>query len=686
MTRSDLAARLLATFRGELEEQLRDLDGTLLALEQDPADAELLKRVFRSAHTLKGAAHAAGIADVERICHRMEARLAAARDRRLQLDTDAFAQLFADLNALASAAEALAAAAPRRNAGAADGARDADEPAAAGAAATREAAPPAPATAARAAPGAGAPVAPASATPVRVAEQKLDTVLAGAAELLSSIDRLEGELARAAALPRATLAEARRARQLATGLREDVRRLRLRPFADACDPLPRLVRDVAAASGKDVRLDVTGEEVEADRAVLDAVRDALRHLVRNAVDHGLESPDARVAAGKPRTGTVRIDASLRGDRLLIRLSDDGRGLDLAALGVQLARRGLEPPSDDDAWRRLLLAGGLSSRTEATTISGRGVGVDSARAVVERVHGTLDVSWVAGQGTSFVIDCPVTLALQRLVLASAGGHLVAFPSVDVERLERVPLDEIRSLGGRDVLPHEDGPIPVASLGSVLMPAFDTQPEPAKPLALLRLRAGSRRAAVVVDDFVTEEELLIQTVDRAQRHGGAVAGVTLVDGERVALVLRTAIVVDSAERGSTSGLDRMRGSSAPELPHILVVDDSITTRTLERNVLEGAGFRVTAAPDGAEAWRLLQENDFDLVLSDIEMPRMDGFELCRSVRASKRLERLPIVLLTALESAEQRARGLELGADAYLLKSAFDQDRMIDIIRQLVGADA
>jgi two-component system chemotaxis sensor kinase CheA len=434
-----------------------------------------------------------------------------------------------------------------------------------------------------------------------------------------------------------------------------------------------------------MEIEVLGGEVEVDRAVLDGLREALLQLVRNAADHGIEPPADRERAGKPRRGKVSVAAALRGDRLTVTVSDDGAGLDVPAVRARLERRGLPVPRDEQELVRTLFEGGFSTRTEATAISGRGVGLDVVRAAIERIRGSVQVTWVQGRGTNFTLECPPTLATIHALLVAVGPQILAVPTTHVERLLRVRPEDIKHAEGRDVIATPEAPVPLVALARLLPPLVERPV--AGPLAVILLRAGERRLAIAVDELVAEQEVLLRPVGRGGEPLPHVSGAAILGTGRVALVLNAAAIV-----GAGLGLGAGPGVTIAEAPsgrrdkkRILVVDDSITTRTLEQSILEAAGYDVRAAVDGADGWKVLQEHGCDVVVADIEMPRMDGFALCEAIRGSNRFKQLPVVLVTALETPEHRARGLEVGADAYIGKSSFDQQNLLDIISQLVGSE-
>jgi two-component system chemotaxis sensor kinase CheA len=503
--------------------------------------------------------------------------------------------------------------------------------------------------------------------------------VAGAvAGLGDELRRLAGAAEQAAAASRD---DARRVTRAAAEVSDRAHRLRMRPFADACDALPRVVRDVARSAGKRARLEVRGGRVDADRAVIDALREILLHLVRNAVDHGIRAPEVRARAGKAEEGRVVVAAALRGDRLQVTVSDDGAGLNEAAVRGQLARRGLPVPDSPAALGRALFEAGFSTRDQADAISGRGVGLDAVRDAVARIRGSVEVTWEAGRGTTFHLECPVSLASVRVLLAEVDGQLLALPTAAVEHLERVQPERLRQAEGRPVLVGEGAPVPVVSLARVLGPPFAERPAERAAVAV-RLAAGERRLAVVVDGLLAEQEVVVRPLERIRVPLRHVSGAALLAGGDVALVLDPAALLATG-LAPGAGITLAGAPAQPARRRVLVVDDSVTTRTLEQSILEAAGCEVLTAVDGAEAWERLQDEPCDLVVSDVEMPRMDGFALCRAIRESRRFRTLPVVLVTALEHEEDRARGLEAGADAYLVKSSFDQQELLDTIRELVG---
>jgi len=739
MSKDDLSARLRATFVQELEDQLQAMDASLLTLEARPDDADAIRTLFRAAHSVKGAARVTGFPMVEQSCHALEEIYAQVRDGARTLSGGDFSLLFAATDALKDVARRLRANEPlgesmlpalvRRLQEVSDERGDAPSPARSSGEARAGGTTPASADALPAQPSGRRAAERAEASvvdTVRVSAEKLDQLAAYTNDLLTmsgalatrprELDMLQQELARWAGEWRQVAREhadvhqraehadldrglhqlVEQLSQITRGAQDNtrvlslttadviagVRGLRMRRLADALEGLPRALRDVAAATGKQAQLVIEGEDVEADRAVIDTLREPLLHLVRNAVDHGIESPEERRARGKPEQGTVQVVASLAHGRLRITVEDDGRGLDTAAIARRLRAQGEEPPRDARSLARRLLEGGVTTREEATSISGRGVGLDLVRVAMERIGGAVNVTWRAGSFTRFLIDSPPSPATLRAVIVAASDQLYALPIGHVERVVRVTASQVHEVEGRPALALGDAPIPIATLAGVLGPPLRERTELQGAPALL-LRSGRDELALIVDAVSDEREVVVRPLEQ-RAHVPHVSGGALLPGGRVALVLIAGSLIEAGLGHEVALSQFVRTDDAgPRTTHVLVVDDSITTRTLEQSVIEAAGYQVSVAVDGQDAWEKLQQEPVDLVVSDVEMPRMTGFDLCRRMRASKRFAEVPVVLVTGMETAEDRALGLEVGADAYILKSSFDQAGLLETIRQLIG---
>ncbi|QEX21072.1 histidine kinase [Hypericibacter adhaerens] len=752
MENDALIARLMKTFLGEAEEHVQALNRGLLELEKQPAAADrgaTLKTLFRTAHSLKGAAHAVTVPAIETACHKLEELFATAVDGR-SIDADLFRALFAIVDAIDDMVKQLRAqkdldaqtlAQPLQRLDTALAGKTAKEP-------TRPR-PPAPSEP-PARPAAAVDERPLSDRLVRIPAEKLDALMAYSGELMvaqrgaaaraadaagtletvkrwrsdwrtveRAMERLlregsgtEPSAAPAAAerrpgvSPRSTAAfrratEAmhrieqdlqrlagglvadRRVFERATGMLDsEVRRARLLPFAEACEGLERVVRDLAKSSGKEAELAINGAEIELDRSVLEGLKDPLLHLVRNAMDHGVELPSVRRARGKPSRGRVTVAAALRGARVEVTVADDGAGLDIAAIRERAREKNIPETADDRELAQHIFLPGFSTAPIVTEISGRGVGLDAVKTQAETMRGGVDVAFEAGRGTRFTMTLPLTLTTIRVMLVRASGRTLAFDNASIERLLRIRADDLRSIDGRDVLILGGPPLPVVALSELLgmppaEPAGDRHQRPAVLLAV-----AGQRVVLLVDELIAEQEAMVRSLGPRLAGLKEVTGGLVLPNGRVAPILNAADLAHRAARHLPSRPSLPEASQAVTRPRLIVADDSVTTRTLEKSILEAAGYEVTVASDGAEAWRLLQEKGADLVVSDVEMPRMDGFELTATIRGSARFRRLPVILVTGRETESDKARGLEVGANAYLPKSTFDQTMLIETIRQML----
>lgn len=465
----------------------------------------------------------------------------------------------------------------------------------------------------------------------------------------------------------------------AAPLEAQIHELRLLPFQQACDGLSRVVRDLSVLQQKQVDLRVEGGNIQVDRAIVEGLREPLLHLVRNAIDHGIESPEARRAAGKSPRAELLVSAVAAGDSVAVTVADDGRGLNVEAIRQRALSMGLDVSNLGFAPERAIFLPGFSTAKAVTDVSGRGVGLDVVRDVVERMNGNVTVG-TGGPGTRFTLTVPLTLSTMRALFVRVGGETMALPSAAVDVLVRVRSSDLRYVGDKVVVGYRGAPIPAASLAGLLgLPAPDREGDAVLPCVVLR--AEGRRAALIVDDFQAEQDVVLKPLGPRVQGLPFVSGGTLLPTGNVAVVLKPfALLAAALDQASFAPVGVARPQTARR--HLLLADDSLTTRTLERSILEAAGYDVTVAVDGQNAWQLLQERGADLLLSDVEMPRMDGLALTRNVRSSPRFRDLPVILLTSRDSAEDRARGLDAGANAYLVKSAFDQTNLLQAIERLL----
>ncbi len=476
---------------------------------------------------------------------------------------------------------------------------------------------------------------------------------------------------------------------LSDQLQDEIDAMRLIPFDALVGSYQRVVRDLARDTGKQVHIDIVGAYVEIDKTVLDALRDPLMHLVRNAVDHGIEPPAEREAAGKFSIGRVLLSVEQRGGEIVLVVADDGAGIDPVRVRRSVVKRGILSQSEadalsDDEARFFIFHPGLSTSDTVTTISGRGLGMDIVRERVESLRGRVSINSELGAGTRVTINVPVSLTRIRCILLRLGEEQFAIPSVVVERMDTRYREDVFTAEGRDMIVINGQPTPLVSLGAVLNMPSAADPT-SEQLHMLLLHSANRAMAFEVDGLLNELELVLKPLGPELARTRFVSGAALLGTGDVVIVLDSNDLVRAAA-GAELPRRKMTTITAPVVTQrrmrVLVADDSITTRTLEKNILETAGFEVRVAIDGIEAWSMLAEDDYDVVISDVEMPNMNGLELTQQIKHSDAYRHIPVILLTSLGKPEQREAGLRAGADAYLVKSQFDQGELLATIQAVI----
>ncbi len=477
-------------------------------------------------------------------------------------------------------------------------------------------------------------------------------------------------------------------------LETDILGIRLLPAATILNPLERVVRDLARTQGKEIRLSISGREIEVDRRILEHLRDPLLHMVRNAIDHGIETPKERQATGKTREGAIALSVAPRGGVVEIVIEDDGAGMDPDLIRLSAIKKGfLSEESaralDDQGALDLIFRAGFSTKTIATEVSGRGVGMDVVHEHIERLGGLITIWSMPGRGARFTIRVPITLATTRAILVEQSEQVFAIPSTLIERTARVQERDIVSLEGRRAVAVEGRPVPVVELHEVLglLPSVERERNVKGWRSYFVLRQDEGRVAVLVDQFIGEQEIVVKRLAWPLRRVRNVGGAAVLGSGQTIAILNPADLLKIALK-TESGWGRQAASelsaaaSAPRQRRVLVVDDSLPTRTLERSILETAGYGTLAAGDGVEALKILRSETIDLVLSDIEMPRLDGFALTAEIRREEKLRGIPVILVTSLASPEHQERGMLAGADAYILKGKFDQGQLLDTVGRLI----
>ncbi len=832
----DTRTALLGKFREEVDTHLLRLSQGVVALEQDPGNTGLLKEVFRSAHTIKGAAKMMGFAEITRITHEMESVLGVMRDGQLQLTSDISDLLFEGVDAITlltqlqtspgdtQLAEALAEMNPdqlvARLKAIADGAAPAGAPSA-----SKEASPALP-PALSMGNGTTAALDHAEAAPsvtaiemgsvgrgdahaarpdlsgfkpgedsVRVRVQKLDSLMNLSGEMvitkmqheaiaahIRTLLELERNRARFLADMRdrverswgminqvdmeealdqlhdldtaiddqtgSALREfqeyAGRLNSIADELQDTVLSVRMLPIDTIFSTFPRAVRDFKRESGKDVEVLVRGSETELDKQILESLGDPLIHLLRNALDHGIESPAQRRAAGKPTQGLVTVHAYAQGTQVLIEVSDDGAGMDPAAirrLAVHknfITRLDAEKLSDEESLN-LIFYPGFSTATIITDVSGRGVGMDVVKSTVERMNGTVSIESQLGTGTRVTLRLPLTLATMQALLVRVGTQVFVVPSHTIEGgMEYIGLEDIFMVEGHEVVRLKGRSMPLVRLADLLdlrrvengtwlkdtglqhllyspsaalhngngahdgveedlslnfrAPALGTGIRLENKLPGVIVGSGDRQACFLVDELIDELDVVVKNLGPLLGKVDTAIGATILGNGRVVVILDMPSLLAEARNRSTRGqLGRAwQVAKAAKKPCILVVDDSITTRELEKSILENAGYEVEIAMDGLEALGKLEqqlqagEQRYDLVIADIEMPRMDGLELTQRVKTHQQdmLRNTPVIIVSSLASDAYKQRGIEVGAQAYITKGQFDQSHLLETIDLLI----
>jgi len=716
-----LMQELLATFHIEAAEHLQTLNHSLLELERLPEPAQqtaLIQEAFRAAHSLKGAARAVTMTEVETVMHAVETFLQQVRDHGFAL-TPAVCDLLYD--ALDTTSKLIA------------GESLGDETLVTRLLGLIQS-PVSPESSEET--GAKTEIIPASERPmtdmgamlatdsIRVPVSKLDDLMAQVGELLvarisfdqrasdskaiqhdlkemkktwqaivvashhnngSDLTALLDNHGEAVAhlmqthhaLNQSLTHDVMRLRVVTSHLQDQVRRTRMVPFQMIVLLLERVVRDVAHNEGKQVLFSVEGGHVELDKKVLEQLKDPLLHLLRNAVGHGLEDAETRIAAGKTPEGHLSIVVRQHGSEVRVTVQDDGRGFDLEGLRRTVLQQGLEEREwDQEALIGAAFLPGISTATMITTLSGRGIGLDVVRQTIESMQGRIAVHSNPGQGSTITLTAPTSVTITRGLLVQVGQERYILPLLAVEKI--LPLTNSFSVGGRVMININNKPLPLISLAAALNRPIDT----AHSKMIVILAVAEQRRALLVDDILTEQEVTIKPLDYPMQRVKNVSGVAVLGNGEPIIVLNPADLIRTQIQASGMVVKKKESIEDRQIVHVLVVDDSITTRTLEKNILEAAGYAVTVAVDGVQAMRYIKEKPFKIVVSDVQMPNMDGFMLTKALRSSQLYAHMPIILVTSLESREDREQGLEAGANAYIVKRGFDQAELLATIQRLI----
>ncbi len=476
---------------------------------------------------------------------------------------------------------------------------------------------------------------------------------------------------------------------ISSELQEAINRVRMLPLSSLFNLFPRLLRDIAREGGKEVELHVTGGGIQLDKKIIEELKDPMMHLLRNSIDHGIEPAEERAARGKKPAGAITIKALQRASSVLIEIEDDGEGMDPEKISATALRRGFVTEEQlgemtEQQTMALVFAPGFTTKGIITDISGRGVGLDVVYSNIERIKGTITLDSHKGRGTKFSIKIPVTLATTQSLVVRVDDQVFAIPLTAVETILEVGLDDVMTLESREAILVGGTPTALVRLHEILgIPAEAPRMGEGTRVPAVVVGSADEKVALTVSEVIGEKEIVVKGLGPQLRRVRNISGASVMGDGSVVLILNVFDLVKSSQR--VRGLwvtGERKKDEAKKKPEILVADDSVTTRVLEKNILEGGGYSVTLAVDGADALEQIKSRHFDLVVSDVEMPRMNGFELTAQLRKSEKHRTVPVILVTSLDSEEDRKRGIEAGADAYLTKGAFEQGNLLSTIRQLL----
>ncbi|GGC20562.1 hybrid sensor histidine kinase/response regulator [Pseudoduganella buxea] len=743
---------MLELFRMEAEGQTQILTDGLLSLERG-SSGSTIEPMMRAAHSIKGAAAIVGLDLIVQLAHGMEDAFIAAQHGQLRLTPNRVDVLLAGVDLIVQCSNLKEANLPawlatnegniRSTMNAIVGIAFLPEPVEKPAAPVQVAAPPPPVPAeAVEAPPAAPPTEEAAPPTERRAGHTQrgaaqgDRLLSLASEsrinahqmhplietmqrfkrsqsaLLTALDDLHEAIARSGIpalqekaalvlqrsqpLKQTTLAQItdmenyeRRLLNVSNQLVDEVLAMRMRPFRDGVQHFPRMVRDLARNLGKEVHLEIRGEDTLVDRDILSRIENPLNHMLRNAVDHGLEPPAVRVANGKSPMGTIVLEARHRAGMLNIEIVDDGQGVDPQRIRRAVVERKMATPAMADTMSNgelmeFLFLPAFSLKEDITEISGRGVGLDIVQDTIRQQNGTVHVQSQPGLGFHTSITLPLTQSIVRSLVVDVRGEAYAIPIVKIERVELVPQAAIHTLENKQFFDLNGEHLGLVSSAQVLELG---DMEHHELLPVIVIGTGARRYGLVVDAIRGEQSLAVQSIDPIFGKLRDISSAALLnDGEPV-LILDVPDLLLSIEKllaeGGLHQLARADSAARRRMKRILVVDDSLTVREMERKLLTGRGFEVDIAVDGIDGWNVVRSGDYDLVITDVDMPRMDGIELVNLIKKDIHLHTLPVMIVSYKDRPEDRARGLAAGADYYLTKGSFHDETLLDAVHDLVG---
>ncbi|MFH1563243.1 MAG: hybrid sensor histidine kinase/response regulator [Nitrospirota bacterium] len=719
----------IAKFKEETDERLNNLNKGLLNLEENSENDALLNEVFREAHTLKGSAKMVGLNHINRIAHQMEDLLGRVKERQLKLTPQINDLLFECIDSIRILMDAEISkkevnidvdllCEDLKKACAGELVREKKR--------------------------VDKKIRLVEGTPqevryekigfeetIRVEIGKLDRLLNLSGEMIINRGRLNSlftQLKDISQLSREQTGYLEQLKERANGFKSDVEKIslfqqevktgidrlltrydeglnelgsftneledivikmRMLPVATIFDLFPRVIRDMAKEYDKEINLEIKGEKTGLDKKILEEIKDPLMHLVRNCVDHGIETPEERALLGKSRTGKICFEARQEGANILIEISDDGRGIDAnkikrVALKKKLITTEQAEKLSEENTIYLIFTPGFSTRENVTDISGRGVGLDVVKENIERLKGSIIIQTQPGKGTKFTLRMPLTLSITLALLIKSCGQIFAIPTSEIEKIVKISNPEIKLIGDKEVVKVDGKTIPFVKLNRIL-----GLKEPSSPqeMFMIIIYLAGERIGFIVDEIISEQEIVIKSLGEYVKKPQNISGATIWGDGEIVLIVDIFDLMKSAKKSyfepKNLNVEEKEEGEKTSFASILVVDDSLTTRELEKNILESVGYDVHLAIDGKHALEKLKQKRFDLVVTDITMPNMNGFELTSSIKKDAQYKDIPVIMVTSEEKEEDKKRGVEVGAEAYILKSAFDQKGLLDIIERLVG---
>ncbi|NWF91425.1 MAG: hybrid sensor histidine kinase/response regulator [Syntrophaceae bacterium] len=704
--------KFIAQYKAETQEHLQRMSDRLLLLEKNPDDRSLLETLMREAHTIKGSSAMIGYKRIADVAHAMEDGLEKVLEGKVKLEKAHVDALFRCIDAIPLLIEdkvtwddsgvnrpfvdelckeiegvfqeQVSRRGEEKRPKKSEAKKSAGEPVAA--IPKPEAITSAPLTEGS----------------IRVDIRKLDKLMNLSGELLISKIRLD-ELSKSLSLKAESDVQIREDFSnliqeltkvdssidfITKGLEDEVLRLRMISVAYLFGSFPRAVRDLANEKGKDVQILIKGEETELDKSIIDELKGPIMHILRNAIDHGIEPPEERIAKGKPRTGLITLSASQKGSQVVIEVSDDGNGIDRERVRREAVKRGLISEEKarelgDEQIYSLLFMPGFSTCETVTEVSGRGVGLDVVRENISRLKGIVEVYSTPGQGSRFVMKVPLTLGITESLFVACGNETFALPIENVVETIRVNQGEIRTIEGKEAITLRGQILPLLRLNDVFNLSQRGIAEK-KVFPVVVVQSVEKRIGLMVDLLLGRQEIVRKNLNGPLRNVRGISGATIIGDGRVILILDVPQIVENVESVMIKKV-QFASKPAPRKKHktVLLAEDTLSTAMLEKNILESAGFSVVIARDGQEAFEKASQERFDLVITDVLMPRMDGFELTLRLKKDHLYKDVPIIIVTTRESEANKRWGLEAGADAYILKSEFTAEGLLETIERLIG---